>query len=198
MKNFSQSFGIAARFHYFYQMEKFNSLNVYRYEDSVESVSSAPGPVIFLAGPTVRGNQQHLTSWRKEAVELFRLQEFIGSIILPEFSSTAESDENKDWIPLWEFNGLKRADAILFWIPRTRELIGLTTNWELGYWIGRDHDRVIYGRPDDAYRIKYLDIMWEEIIGDDNKIQNTLHSTVKDSIKKAEEKFYLSEHTKHL
>jgi hypothetical protein len=49
----------------------------------------------------------------------------------------------------------------MFWIPRTRELIGLTTNMEFGYWQARDPNKMVYGRPDDAYRIQYLDIMWE-------------------------------------
>ncbi len=38
-------------------------------------------------------------------------------------SSKTESDKGKDWIPVWEFNGLKKADCILFWIPRTRDKI---------------------------------------------------------------------------
>ena len=37
-------------------------MKVYRYEQSVDEVSLIEGPSIFLAGPTVRGNQPHLTS----------------------------------------------------------------------------------------------------------------------------------------
>ena len=148
-------------------METHNSiLDIYRYEDSQESVSTNKKPSIFLAGPTVRGHQPHLTSWRFEAIELFKEKKFEGSLIIPEFTSKSESDKGKKWVPLWEFNGLKRANSILFWIPRTKELIGLTTNWELGYWMGKKIDKVVYGRPDDAYRIDYLDTMWEAIHDD--------------------------------
>ncbi len=173
-------------------METYNKLNVFRYEDSEESVNEVKGPAIFLAGPTVRGNQPHLTSWRFEAIEIFKERGFEGSLIVPEFTSKTESDKGKKWIPLWEFNGLKRADCILFWIPRTKDeivdgkiksgLIALTTNWEHGYWMGREIDKVIYGRPDDAFRIGYLDTMWEAInngnLEGQYKINNTLEDTI--------------------
>lgn len=161
---------------------------IFRYEDSEKSVTNVEGPVIFLAGPTVRGNQPHLTSWRFEAIELFEKKGFKGSLVVPEFTSKIESDKGKKWIPLWEYNGLKRADCILFWIPRTRELIGLTTNWEHGYWVGRYMEKVKYGRPDDAYRIGYLDTMWEKILeetGKENKICKTLDETIEAAIVEA-------------
>ena len=43
-------------------------MKIFRYENSKDDVKNVKGPVIFLAGPTVRGNQQHLTSWRFEAI----------------------------------------------------------------------------------------------------------------------------------
>ena len=136
-------------------------INIIKYETFQKDVDYKL-PSIFLAGPTVRGNQQHLTSWRVEAIEEFKDQGFSGNLIIPEFSSKTESDKGRHDIPLWEFEGLKKCDVIMFWIPRTRELIGLTTNYELGYWTGRYRDKVVYGRPDDAYRISYPDIMWIE------------------------------------
>ena len=117
---------------------------------------------VFLAGPTVRGNQTHLTSWRPKAVRLFVSKHFVGNLIVPEFENPMESDKYRYDIPQWEFEGLQRCHAIMFWIPRTRELIGLTTNHEHGYWMARDRVKVVYGRPDDAYRMTYLDIMWVE------------------------------------
>jgi len=173
-------------------METYNNLKVFRYEDSEESVTSVIGPTVFLAGPTVRGNQPHLTSWRFEAIELFKQMNFKGSLIVPEFSKKEESDKGKKWIPLWEFNGLKRADCILFWIPRTRELIGLTTNWEHGYWMGRQMEKVVYGRPDDAYRIGYLDVMWEAISEGRRSIRNTMSDTVRASIVLADDNYHFN------
>ena len=130
-----------------------------RYETPVNEVDWIK-PSIFLAGPTVRGHQTHLTSWRFEAAELFKSKGFDGNLIIPEFTSKTESDKYRYDIPVWEFNGLCKSHVILFWIPRTRELIGLTTNHEHGYWMAKDREKVVYGRPDDAYRMIYLDIMW--------------------------------------
>jgi len=139
-------------------------------------------PSIFLAGPTVRGNQPHLTSWRFAAIEEFKKRKFHGNLIIPEFSDKMESDEVRYDLPLWEFDGLKRCDVIMFWIPRTRELIGLTTNCEIGYWMARDRNRnkVIYGRPKDAYRVSYLDIMWVEDYKDytDSNIGPSIYTTL--------------------
>ncbi len=168
-------------------------MKVHRYEESEAIVSSIDRPSIFLAGPTVRGNQPHLTSWRFAAIEEFEKQGFKGELIVPEFTSKTESDKGKAWIPLWEFNGLKKADCIMFWIPRTRELIALTTNMEFGYWQAREPQKMIYGRPDDAYRMAYLDIMWEAVAKENNQytptIYNSLESTVSASIAKAYQNF---------
>lgn len=120
-------------------------------------------PSVFLAGPTVRGHQTHLKSWRDEAIGLFELYGFKdGNLIIPEFLEKTESDQYRYDLPVWEFTGLQRCHVIMFWIPRTRELIGLTTNHEHGYWLARNPDKVVYGHPHDAYRMTYLDIMWVE------------------------------------
>jgi len=132
-----------------------------RYETPLESVD-CNYPTIFLAGPTVRGNQTHLTSWRNEAVDIFKRLEFDGNLIIPEFTDRKESDQFRYDIPVWEYNGLQKSHVILFWIPRTRELIGLTTNHEHGYWMALHREKMVYGRPNDAYRMTYLDIMWVE------------------------------------
>ncbi len=166
---------------------------VHRYHTPLEVVNSINRPSIFLAGPTVRGHQPHLTSWRYEAIEEFKRQGFEGDLIVPEFTSKTESDQNKAWVPKWEYNGLKASDCILFWIPRTRELIALTTNMEFGYWQGREPQKMVYGRPDDAYRMSYLDIMWgevfEESLNYEANIYNTLKDTVTAAIKLADKRF---------
>ena len=158
-----------------------------RYETPVEKIDFSL-PTVFLAGPTVRGNQTHLKSWRPDAVKLFKDMGFDGNLIIPEFSNPTESDKYRYDLPVWEFGGLSKCHVIMFWIPRTRELIGLTTNHEHGYWMGRNREKIIYGRPDDAYRMTYLDIMWVE----DSKyhggypcpIYNTLEKTVSATLNK--------------
>jgi len=168
-------------------------MKLFRYETSLDNLYNEKVPIIFLAGNTVRGNQPHLTSWRIECVEEFTKQGFEGILVSPEFTVRTESDLGKGWIPRWEFTGLVNADAILFWIPRTRELIGLTTNYELGYWMGRNHEKVVYGRPDDAYRMSYPDIMnkvdAEDQGYDELPIYNTLSDTVAASIALAQKRF---------
>ena len=154
----------------------------HRYEETEAMVLTIDKPSVFLAGPTVRGHQPHLTSWRFEAVEEFKSQGFEGDLIIPEFTSKTESDKGKDWIPKWEYNGLKKADCILFWIPRTRELIALTTNMEFGYWQGREPQKMVYGRPDDAYRMGYLDVMWEKVASETNTYKPLIYNTMSDTI----------------
>jgi hypothetical protein len=130
------------------------------YDTAMEDVDFGL-PTVFLAGPTVRGHQPHLVSWRREAASLFNDFSSI-QLIVPEFKNKAESDQCRYDIPVWEFEGLQRSHVIMFWIPRTKELIGLTTNHEHGYWMARERNKMVYGRPRDAYRMNYLDIMWVE------------------------------------
>ena len=158
-------------------------MKIYRYEESEYIVNNINTPSIFLAGPTVRGNQPHLTSWRFDAIEEFKKQNYTGALIIPEFTSKTESDKSKTWVPLWEYNGLKKADCIMFWIPRTKELIALTTNMEFGYWQAREPQKLIYGRPDDAYRMSYLDIMWTQVASENNQYANTIYTTLEDTVK---------------
>ena len=135
--------------------------NAIKYETPMREVDFSIS-TIFLAGPTVRGNQLHLASWRFDACDIFDQLNFPGNLIIPEFSNPTISDKYRYDLPAWEFEGLRKSHVIMFWIPRTRELIGLTTNYELGYWTAKDRKKVVYGRPDDAYRIKYTDVMWYE------------------------------------
>jgi hypothetical protein len=138
-----------------------NTLKEIRYDVFPEDIDLS-AQTVFLAGPTVRGNQPHLTSWRNEAIDLFKKKGFVGNLIIPEFLDKTESDQFRYDIPQWEFFGLTNAHVIMFWIARTRELIGLTTNHEFGYWTARDREKIVYGRPKDAYRVTYCDIMWVE------------------------------------
>ena len=170
-------------------MESSRMINEIRYETFQKDVNYDLASV-FLAGPTVRGNQTHLKSWRPYAIKEFSERDFEGNLIIPEFSSRTESDQYRYDIPLWEFEGLIKCDVIMFWIPRTPELIGLTTNHELGYWTARDRNKVVYGRPKEAYRMSYLDIMWVEDCKNrfnrnhDAPIHTTLAKTVGASIEK--------------
>ncbi len=157
-------------------------IRIFRYDTPTallhERLTITTRPSIFLAGPTVRGNQPYLTSWRIEAIDLFTTSGYDGDLIVPEFRTTTESDKGKRWIPEWEHTGLKLCTVIMFWVPRTRELIGLTTNHELGYWMARDRDRIVYGRPDNAYRIEYNDLMFAIDCQERGTKMSSIHSTL--------------------
>lgn len=174
-------------------------MKVFTYEDSLADIVDFPGPTVFLAGPTVRGNQLHLTSWRfghnhpdrtkygiDGAISIFESLRFEGALIVPEFLTPKESDKGKLWIPRWEYAGLCGSDVNMFWIPRTKELIGLTTNHEHGYWLARFRHKMVYGGPPDAYRNTYLDEMWRIDAEDKGyeapAIHANLFSTVVESI----------------
>ena len=160
-------------------------INEIRYDYDIKKVDFSL-PTIFLMGPTVRGNQTHLRSWRFDAVDIFKKLSFSGNIIIPEFISLTESDQYRYDIPLWEYHGLCYSTVNMCWLPRTRELIGLTTNHEIGYWMARERNKLVYGRPDNAFRIKYIDIMWEKDLERtvSTKIENqSIYSTLEDTIK---------------
>lgn len=160
-------------------------MDVLRYETPQDDLGNFASPRIFLAGPTVRGHQQHLQpSWRFAAIDEFKERGFQGSLIIPEFLNKSESDKGRADIPIWEYEGLKVADCILFWISRTKELIGLTTNFELGYWM-RWREKLVYGRPDDAYRIGYLDIIWKKDHDEYQVGSREIHSTLASTISAA-------------
>jgi hypothetical protein len=161
-----------------------NSLNEIRYETDINTVNFNLNTV-FLAGPTVRGNQPNLTSWRFQAINIFKCKNFSGNIIIPEFVNKYESDEYRYDLPIWEFIGLRNCTVIMFWIPRTKELIGLTTNCKFGYWMAKNRSKMIYGRPDKSYRNTYLDIMWKEdskLNNSNCQIYNTLENTIEATI----------------
>jgi len=169
-------------------------MNEVRYDTPPKDVDYSL-PSVFLAGPTVRSHQTHLTSWRPNAVALFWAKGFEGNVFIPEFSEGPEAAPYVCDIIEWEFQRLTRCDVIMFWIPRTEELIGLTTNHEHGYWLARDRCKVVYGRPDGAYKTHYLDYMWAKDCKDRHgdatsvpPICRTLEETVNAVLKKLEEK----------
>lgn len=112
---------------------------------------------IFLAGPTPRG--ENVTSWRTEACEILESLGFDGVVYVPEFSTWKPKEDYVDQA-MWERIGLTNATVILFWVPRSMpDMPAFTTNVEFGYWL--HSGKVIYGRPDDASKIKYLDWLYE-------------------------------------
>lgn len=112
---------------------------------------------IFLAGPTSR--TADIVSWRKEACKKLKDFGFDGIVYVPEFS-TGEIRGNYDDQAMWEREALTISTVILFWIPRSLpDMPAFTTNVEFGYWLHTK--KVIYGRPENAVKTKYLDWLYE-------------------------------------
>ena len=112
---------------------------------------------IFLAGPTSR--TPDIISWRREACKKLKELGFDGIVYVPEFS-TGKIRRNYDDQAMWEREALTASSVIAFWIPRALpDMPGFTTNVEFGYWLHTK--KVIYGRPDNAVKIKYLDWLYK-------------------------------------
>lgn len=112
---------------------------------------------IFLAGPTPRG--ENTKSWRTEACEKLEQLGFDGVVYVPEYSTWKPKTDYVDQA-MWEREALSEATVILFWVPRKLpDMPAFTTNVEFGYWL--HSGKVIYGRPNDAEKIKYLDWLYK-------------------------------------
>ena len=112
---------------------------------------------IFLAGPTPR--EEGKVSWRKYACEKLRKMGFDGIVYVPEYS-THEAKEDYVAQAEWEREALSNSSAILFWVPsKLPGMEGFTTRVEFGYWMHTG--RIIYGRPAEAAKIKYLDWLYD-------------------------------------
>ncbi len=138
---------------------------------------------IFLAGPTPRGKDN--ISWRKEACAILDKIGYKGIVYVPEYSSWKPKESYVDQA-MWERIALSEATTIVFWIPRhLPDMPAFTTNVEFGYWLHTG--KVIYGRPDDAEKIKYLDWLYELDYGEKpiNNLSELLELAV---IKSNEEK----------
>ncbi len=116
---------------------------------------------IFLCGPTPRSSE--VISWRIKALEL--LSGFSGVICIPERDDWHNLSSYLEQVE-WEYSCLENCEKIICWLPRNMEnMIGLTTNVEFGYWIGKK-SFFYYGRPDDAPNTRYLDWLYEKETGE--------------------------------
>ena len=112
---------------------------------------------IFLAGPTPR--KENIESWRTRACKLLEERGFDGVVYVPEYSTRKPKGDYVDQAE-WEREALSNSSVIAFWIPRELpEMPAYTTNVEFGYWIHTQ--KILYGRPDNAKKIKYLDWLYK-------------------------------------
>ena len=136
---------------------------------------------IFLAGPTPRNGK--VESWRNGACKFLEESGFDGIIYVPEYSTWKPKGNYVDQAE-WEREALSNSSVIAFWIPRILpDMPAFTTNVEFGYWI--HSGKILYGRPDDAKKIKYLD--WLYKIDTNKEPYNNLEELLINSISLANE-----------
>jgi hypothetical protein len=134
---------------------------------------------IFLAGPTPRDN--NIDTWRTSACKYLEDNEFNGVVYVPEYSTGKPKADYIDQAN-WEREALSNASVIIFWIPRSLpDMPGFTTNVEFGYWLHTG--KVLYGRPNEARKIKYLD--WLYKTDTNNEPYSSLEELLDGSIKLA-------------
>lgn len=113
---------------------------------------------IFLAGPTSRKPLSEWKGddlWRQDAILILTDLKFNGDVFVPEYRfETSERFDTREDMYSWEQNGLERADCILFWVPRSRDLPAFTTNQEWGAWKGSG--KAVLGYPDYATKMHYM------------------------------------------
>lgn len=115
---------------------------------------------IFLAGPSPR--TQDILDWRHEALSLFAKNEFTGTVFIPVPQDRFYGkDDSAGWTydnqVEWECTARNVSDIILFWVPRDIKhgMPAFTTNIEFGEDL--HSGKIMYGRPENAEKCRYLD-----------------------------------------
>lgn len=132
---------------------------------------------IFLAGPCPRGNDEW--DWRNDAFDYLNKKDFDGVVITP--TNKFYDEDNKDELATqtyWEHEAMCKSSAIVFWIDRSEEHPGYTTNIEFGEWF--ENPRAIIGMPTKAIKNNYLKERCK-IIG--KKYYSTLEATLDAALK---------------
>ncbi|MFG2567157.1 nucleoside 2-deoxyribosyltransferase domain-containing protein [Streptomyces sp. NPDC048567] len=113
-------------------------------------VLPAPGPSVFLAGPTPRMSRP-VDSWRPTAIAELDAQ-WDSDVPLTVFSPESRDSiraAHYDHQVGWETEAREQADVVLYWIPRDLETLpGFTTNVEFGLDIAQRN--IVLGCPPDC------------------------------------------------
>ncbi len=135
------------------------------------------GKSLFLAGPIPR--DEGVASWKRKAVDILEKHGFSGTVLVPEKREFTAKVDYMDEIE-WDLKALSTCDLIVFWIPRKKpHMLGLTSNVEFGYYINKKN--IIYGRPDNADEISYLDWLYKKDTGETpfNNLEDLLVESIR-------------------
>jgi 8-oxo-dGTP pyrophosphatase MutT (NUDIX family)/nucleoside 2-deoxyribosyltransferase len=115
-----------------------------------EAIPGAFSKSIYLAGPSPRVAGQ--PNWRPEALRELEQTGYDGVVFVPVPRDGARPEYESQ--RQWEKQAMNHADVALFWVPRSDELLGLTTNVEFGALAASG--KVVLGTPPDATSVRYL------------------------------------------
>lgn len=120
--------------------------------------------LFFQLAPSVRDKETK--SWRPDLINEFEKHD---PLYQKDILFLSPEPRTVDWLENyysqleWEQRYLEKADLIIFWVPR--ELIHMpafTTNIEFGMYIMNQDKDLLYGRPDDSPKNKYLDYCYNK------------------------------------
>lgn len=121
---------------------------------------------LFLAGPSPR--DKDTLDWRIEALEVLQTLQFEGEVFIPiPRNKFYGKGDDASWTYTnqiaWECAARQMSDKIVFWVARniTGKMPGFTTNVEFGEDL--HSGKILYGRPSDADKCRYLDKRIEEV-----------------------------------
>ncbi|MEV0530871.1 hypothetical protein [Kitasatospora sp. NPDC050463] len=84
-----------------------------RYLEAPEPYAPDGRPAVFLAGATV-----DCPDWQSEAVDLFAIAGFDGTVLNPRPSRNPATNPYLAWLPFgWQDRNIRRTDVVLFWNP---------------------------------------------------------------------------------
>lgn len=127
---------------------------VYAQEEAPQTYSKS----VFLVGPTPRDPET--PSWRPQFIEELKRYGYDGVLFVPELRDGKRHEGYEHQVG-WEKKHLEMADVIAAWVPRkSPEMPAFTTNIEFGKYI--TGGKVIYGRPEEAEKCRYLDWMYTD------------------------------------
>lgn len=125
-----------------------------------EQIPTTTEPSIFLAGPVDRNG---IDRWRDSALDYLRTMSFAGIVFVPEFEKRiTKHDRSSADFYYWEREALEKATVVLFWVPRTKAMPGLTTNIEFGEWSISHPSKVILAFPKNALSMDSLEVRARE------------------------------------
>jgi len=140
------------------------------------------GHRIFLAGPTPRS--QSIASWRPNALKIFETLDYEGTILVPEDRSGLFKCSYDAQIE-WEDFGLRNADCIMFWVPRSLpDMPAFTTNDEWGTW--KRSGKCVWGNPPTAEKVSYQRFYAQKL---NVPMSDTLEQTCVNAIETAKNHF---------